>query len=123
MTSYNNLGLLVLRVGFAALMLTHGIPKLLQILQGDFSFGDPLGIGVAASLILTIFAEVICSSLVIIGYKTRLACIPLIITMLVAIFVVHINDSFMKKELGLVYLIAFTAVALIGPGRYSLDRR
>ena len=123
MKSYTNLGLFILRVGFSALMLTHGIPKLLQLLQGDFAFGDPLGIGAITSLILTVFAEAICSLFVLIGYKTRLACISLIITMLVAVFVVHLNDPFIKKELGLVYLIAFTAIALIGPGKFSLDRR
>jgi len=122
MTNYNNIARLVLRAGFSGLMLTHGIPKLLQLLQGDFAFGDPLGIGAIASLILTVFAEAICSFLVLIGYKTKLSCIHLIVTMLVAVFVVHLNDPFMNKELGLVYLIAFTTIALVGPGKYSVDR-
>lgn len=123
MTTYNNIGLLLLRVGFSALMLTHGIPKLMKLLDGDFSFGDPIGIGAIASLILTVFAEAICAALVLIGYKARLACIPLIITMLVAVFVVHAPDPLGRKELGIVYLIAFTVIALMGPGKYSIDRR
>ena len=123
MTTYNNIGLLLLRIGFAGLMLTHGIPKLMQLLDGNFSFGDPIGIGAIASLILTVFAEAICAALVLIGFKARLACIPLIITMLVAVFIVHAADPIGKKELGIVYLVAFTAIALMGPGKYSIDRR
>ena len=123
MKSYYNIGLFILRVGFSALMLTHGIPKFLQLVQGDFSFGDPLGIGATISFFLTVFAEFVCSILVLIGYKTRLACIPLIVTMLVAVLVVHLNDPIGSKELGLVYLLAFTAIALMGPGKFGFDRR
>ena len=123
MKTYNNLSLLLLRIGFAGLMLTHGIPKLLQLLQGNFEFGDPIGIGAIASLILTVFAEAICSLFILVGYKTRLACIPLIITMLVAVFIVHGNDPLGRKELDLLYLTAFVVIALIGPGKFSIDRR
>ena len=37
-----NLGLLLLRLGFSGMMLTHGVPKLLQLIQGDIGFPDPL---------------------------------------------------------------------------------
>jgi len=74
-----DVAILLLRIGTASLILTHGIPKLLRILEGDFSFGDPIGIGPTASLILVTFAEAICAALVIIGLVTRAALIPLII--------------------------------------------
>ena len=121
-TSYN-LGLLLMRVGFGALMLTHGIPKLLKMLSGDFSFGDPIGIGETATLILAVLCEVLFPLLVIIGFKTRLSTIPVIITMAVAAFIVHAADPFGTKEMAILYLIGFTAIALLGAGKYSVDRK
>lgn len=118
-----NLGLLLLRVGFGALMLTHGIPKLLKMLSGDFSFGDPIGIGETATLILAVLCEVLFPLLVIIGFKTRLSAIPVIITMAVAAFIVHAADPFGIKEKAILYLIGFTAIALLGAGKYSVDRK
>ena len=80
MTSTYHIGLLLLRVGFSGMMLTHGIPKLMKLVQGNMEFGDPIGIGSSLSLILVVIGEAICPLLIIIGYKTRLATIPIIIT-------------------------------------------
>ena len=121
-TSYN-LGLLLLRVGFGGMMLTHGIPKLLKMLSGDFSFGDPIGVGETATLILAVLCEVFFPILVIIGFKTRLSAIPVIITMAVAAFVVHAADPFGIKEKAILYLIGFIAIALLGAGKYSVDKK
>src|SRR5690606_1891016 len=121
-TNYN-LGLLLLRVGFGGMMLTHGFPKLMKMLSGDFSFGDPIGIGETTTLILAVLAEVVFPILVIIGFKTRFSAIPVIITMAVAAFVVHAADPFGTKEMSLLYLFAFGAIALLGAGKYSVDRK
>ena len=121
-TNYN-LGLLLLRVGFGGMMLTHGIPKLMKMVGGDFSFGDPIGIGEPASLVLAVLGEVVFPILVIIGFKTRLSAIPVIITMDVAAFIVHAADPFGTKEMAILYLIGFTAMALLGAGRYSVDNK
>ena len=116
-------GLLFLRVGSAILMLTHGIPKFQQVIQGNFEFGDPLGIGAAPSLVLATIAEFVCSFLIIIGFKTRWATVPIILTMLVALFIVHASDPFGIKEKALLFLVSFISVLLLGPGKYSLDRK
>ena len=93
----NDLSLLFLRLSFAGVMLiSHGFPKVLKYTQMKNSFPDPLGIGSSASLLLTIFAEVVCPIFIILGYKTRLFSIPLIITMLVAGFVIHAGDQWSK---------------------------
>ncbi len=118
----HNLGLLILRLGFSGLMLTHGIPKLLQVFKGDFSFGNPIGIGEAPSLILTVIAEFLCPVLIILGIRTKLAAIPPIIVMLVAAFIVHASDPFGRKEFALLYLLGFLAIAIMGPGKYTLKR-
>lgn len=112
----------ILRIGAAALMLTHGIPKLMRMLEGDFRFGDPIGIGSTPSLILVTFAEAFCAALVLAGLWTRLALIPLLINMSVIVFVAHADDPFARKELGLFFLITFFVLFLTGPGKLSLDR-
>ncbi len=116
-------GLALLRISMSAMMLTHGLPKLQKLISGDFEFGDPIGIGAAPSLFLAVIGEFICPILIIIGYKTRLATIPTGITMLVAAFIVHAADAFGSKEKALLYLVGFVAIALLGPGKYSIDRK
>lgn len=121
-TNYN-LGLLLLRVGFGGMMLTHGIPKLLKMLSGDFSFGDPIGVGEPATLVLAVLCEVLFPILVIVGFKTRLSAIPVIITMAIAAFIVHAADPLGTKEKAILFLIGFIAIALLGAGKYSVDKK
>ncbi|NUN13235.1 MAG: DoxX family protein [Myxococcales bacterium] len=119
-----DVGLLLLRVGSAATMLAvHGLAKVNNFSSLSTKFPDPLTIGSKASLLLAIGSEVICSALVILGLGTRIAAIPLWITMMVAAFLVHARDPFQKKELALLYALVFLVIALLGPGRYSLDQR
>ena len=117
-----DIGLLIFRIGISALMLTHGIPKLIRAFSGEeIRFADPLGMGVVISFTFAIFAEFICSVLIILGLGTRLAAIPLIITMAVVAFVVHLDDGFGRQELPLLYLVGFILLFFTGGGKYSLD--
>jgi putative oxidoreductase len=116
-----HVGLLLLRIGVACLMLTHGLPKLQKVLSGNFAFGDPLGLGSGVSLTLAALAEAGGSLLILVGAATRLAVLPLIVTMLVAAFVAHADDPFGKKELPLLYLFIYTLLLLAGAGKYSVD--
>ena len=114
--------LLLLRMVAAGFMLTHGIPKLTKLMAGaGIQFADPFGLGATPSFLLAIFAEVICSILVFVGLATRLATIPLIVTMCVAAFIAHANDPFGKKELALLYLLIFLFILIAGPGKYAID--
>jgi len=113
--------LLLLRVCIAAFMLYHGIPKMNGLLAGDMKFADPIGIGAPASLILAVFAEVLCSVLIALGLATRLAVIALIINMAVAVFVVHAADGFEKQESGSHYLLVYVFLLFSGAGKYSID--
>lgn len=119
-----DLGLLVLRLWFGLEMaFAHGLPKLLKIFAGDFSFGDPIGVGPAASLILATFGEFVCGLLIAAGFFTRLSTIPYIITMLVAAFIAHGGDGWGKMSFPLMYAAAAIVLFITGPGRYSLDQK
>ena len=115
-------GLLLFRLGFGVGMMTHGYSKLLKVLQGNFDFADPIGLGPAVSLVLTAFAEFIAPIFIIIGWKTRWAALFPMLTMLVAFAITHDGDPFSRKEKSFVYLIAFLALYFTGPGRYALDK-
>ena len=119
--SLASFGLLVLRVSICAMMLTHGLHKLSHFSDISPNF-DPIGIGGNLSLSLVIFAEVFCSIAVLLGLFTRLAAIPLMVAMCVAILAAHAGDAFAAKELALLYLTGYTVILIIGPGRYSIDR-
>lgn len=114
--------LLLLRLASGGFMLSHGIGKFFKLFGDEpIQFADPLGVGVTASLGFTVFAEVFCALFLMIGLATRLSAIPLIITMLVAAFIVHANDGFGKQELPLLYAVVYIVIALAGSGKWSLD--
>ncbi len=118
----NQLWLLIFRVLLSAFFLTHGMGKLNMLLEGNGAqFPDPIGVGNNLSLILAVLGEVVSPVLIILGMGTRLAVIPAIITMAVAVFVVHANDPFQNKEMGLLYLLGFFTILIFGPGRFSFD--
>ncbi len=118
-----DLGLLAVRLLAGGMTLTHGIPKIDRLFgEGPVKFADPFGLGPEISLALVIFAEVACSILVMVGLKTRLATIPLLITMLVAAFYIHGPDTFGEKELPLLFFTLFLSLLVSGPGNYTVDR-
>ncbi|HEX9600592.1 MAG TPA: DoxX family protein [Mariniflexile sp.] len=116
-----DLGLLILRIGFAGMLLTHGIPKIKLLFENPIKFADPIGVGETTTLILALIGEVIAPILILIGFKTKLATIPSIITMFVAVFVIHASDPIDVKEKAILYLVAFLVIFLTGAGKYSID--
>lgn len=122
-----NFGLLALRLGFGGMMFAaHGMGKLQTLINtgAPEKFNDPLGLfAPAVGFLLIAAAEGVCSVLIALGLFTRLAAIPLVFGMCVAAYGHHIKgDPFGKIEFPLLYAMAFLALALIGAGRYSLDR-
>lgn len=118
-----DLALLILRLSAGGMMLVHGWGKLHNVLSGKWGFADPLGIGSKPSLALAVFAEFFCALAVTVGFKTRFAAIPVIITMAVAAGVTHRGDPWGEKELAVLYAAAFLTLALCGGGRFALDGR
>ncbi len=122
--NYGHLALLFFRILVACLLLTHGFPKLQRLFSGaEIQFANPYGLGMTTSFVLVTFAEFVCSILVILGLATRLATIPIMITMATAALIAHANDPFGVKEKPLLFLVCFAFIFIVGAGKYSLDRR
>lgn len=118
----NDVGLLLMRLVFGGTMLLgHGYGKFVNYAKVSANFPDPLGLGGATTMALAIFAEFFCAILVVLGLATRLAAIPLILTMASAFFIFHSADAFKDKELALLFLTAFSTLFLTGAGRFSID--
>lgn len=113
--------LLMARIIFGGLFLSHGIGKLMYYETLATNFPDPLEIGSSISLLCAIFVEVVCSLCIIAGLFYRLMLLPMIFIMLVAIFAIHSNDTFAEKELAIIYLAIFWFMLLAGAGRFSVD--
>lgn len=121
-TVLEDIGLLIMRLGAGSLILTHGYPKLMRFFgDAPIKFMDFLGLGPVVSLSLAVFAEFFCAILIIIGFKTRLATVPLMVTMLTAALVAHAGDPFGRKELPLLFFFMFLSIMIFGAGKFSID--
>lgn len=120
-SSTKSLVLLLARVIFGFLFLSHGIAKLHAYADAPELFLDPIGLGSTLSLWLVLFAEILCTTGFILGALFRLCLIPMIFTMCIALFVIHASDPLGVKELSMMYLAIFALLYITGPGRYSID--
>ena len=114
--------LLVLRIGISISMIyLHGYPRLINFSKINSEFADPLGIGTETSLVLVVFAEFFCSLFLVFGLLTRWICVPLIITMIVATWIVNGGKDFIFQEKSFIYLICYISLLISGSGYFSLD--
>ena len=112
-------GLLFLRLsGSALLIAVHGLPKVLHYSQELTRIEDPFHMGAAPTLLLAILSETLCPLLIALGVLTRLACLPIVATLLVAMLVVHPDWSLADGQFGWMLLIIFTTIQIAGPGRF-----
>jgi putative oxidoreductase len=119
-----DIGLLFLRVsGGLFLLCVHGLPKLLDFTAQLQLIEDPFHLGAHLTLILAIFAEVLCPLLIVAGVLARLACLPILFVLLVALLVVHPQWSVAEGQFGWLLLILFTTVLIAGPGRLVIPVR
>jgi putative oxidoreductase len=114
--------LLVLRLAVGGLMIPHGYKKLMNFAAKSSTFTDPFHIGGPASMGLTIFAEFFCAVFIVLGLMTRLATIPLIVAMSVALFIAHKGEILGDGEHAALYLAGYIALLFTGPGKISMDK-
>ena len=131
-----SLAALLLRVVFGGAMLTvYGLPKLADFAHWVEAFPTPFGWNPTVAMGLIVLAEVGCAALVLAGWKTRWAALPLVLAMAVALLVVHGGAGWNavdavtglprqgggEQERSALYLTGFAAIALLGGGRWSVD--
>jgi len=117
-----NTAMFILRVSFGILMFYHGFQKITHFETTSQHMPNLMGMGITVNTSLIIFAEFFCSLLIILGLFTRLACVPIIIGMGVAVYKAHEMDVFAQGQLAALFLIGFIVILLIGPGKVSVDQ-
>lgn len=117
-------GLLLFRVLFGlALLRVHGWDKIAHYAEEVQSIPDPLGLGGPANMAFAIASDVVGAGLVVLGLATRPAALLILGTTLVGLLLVHLADDWHGRDVPLVYSIMALTLAVLGPGRYSLDAR
>ena len=119
----NSIALLLLRIVFCGSMIFgHGLGKLNKVLEGNFNFSDPIGIGETPTLFLAVFSEFFAPIFILLGIKSRIFSFFPAATMFVAAFIVHLDDPFNRMEKSLLFLAVFVFFMMTGSGKYSLDK-
>jgi putative oxidoreductase len=123
-------GLLVLRLGVGAILLFHGLSK---VMHGVSWIAGPLGnAGLPTWLMYGVYVgEILAPVLLILGLWTRLAALVIAFDMFMAIFLARRGDigkinpmsGGWAIELEALLLIGALALALAGGGRFGLSRR
>jgi putative oxidoreductase len=119
------LGPLLVRLGFGYFWLETGIAKVHNLdgfTQRFMGWGIPFP---AFSAGLSAWTELLGGLFLMLGFLTRLTCIPMIINMLVAIALVvfpnvHGLDDFVELD-EVLYVLIFAWLLLAGPGKASVD--
>ena len=122
-----NAGLLVLRIGIGVIFIIHGVPKLIGGVESWTQLGSTMsivGISFAPAFwgFMAAVSEVLGGLFIVLGLMHRLVALLLIFTMIIALMVhVTAGDTFTIYSNALKALVVFIALAITGPGIYSLD--
>ncbi|WP_144756181.1 DoxX family protein [Curtobacterium pusillum] len=125
-TTSTSIGLTALRIVLGVVFIAHGAQKFAQgigsVTEGFSGMGVPLA-EVAAPLVSGL--ELVGGVFLVLGVATRVVGVLLAVDMVVAGLLAHASSGFYSQDGGFEYVlvlaVASLAVALTGPGRFSLD--
>jgi putative oxidoreductase len=129
-----DLGLLIIRLIIGILMAFYGFEKMShfnEMAASDFWTKNVSFLGVSGKtpLALTIFAELICSALLIIGLFSRFAlftlmfCMAYIFLVIFPLSILDKGDNGYKFNDAFVYFVVYLGLFFTGVGKYSLDAK
>ncbi len=125
----DDIGKLVLRLTLGGLILLHGINKVKNGIEGIAGMLQAQGLP-AALAYGVYFGEVLGALLVLLGFYARVGAGLIMANMLFALALAHRQEVLTLTktggwaiELQAFYFFTALAIALIGPGRYSINRR
>jgi len=124
--------IILIRFAVGAVFLSEGIQKF--IFANDLGVGRFAKIGIPAPGIVAPFVgvvEIICGTLILIGLMTRLAAVPLIIDMLVAISTtktpILVGHGFWamahEARVDVAMLLSSIFLMIVGAGAWSIDQK
>ncbi|MCB1056323.1 MAG: DoxX family protein [Acidobacteria bacterium] len=126
---HRDLGLLIIRLVLGVMFILHGYPKLLGGPELWTQLGGAmahLGIDVAPQVwgLLAALAETVGGLFLLLGLFTRLACLALTFTMIVAA-TMHLStgDGLQGASHAIELGAVFLGLVFVGPGRFSVDGR
>ncbi|WP_371379090.1 DoxX family protein [Sporomusa aerivorans] len=127
MKAYQNVGLLIFRLGLGGMFMWHGFPKIFGGIEKWTALGKTMGtfgIDFAPAFwgFMSGFAEFFGGLLIVLGLFYRLACLMLVFNLGVA-FISQMADGkgLMKASQSLEDGFSFLGALFVGPGKYSLD--
>lgn len=125
----DDIGKLILRLTLGILMLLHGIAKMRYGVSGIE--GLLVSKGLPGFIAYGVFiGEVIAPLMVIFAFYARIGALIMVFTMIMAIALAHSSELFdltkhggWALELQGFFLLTAIAVALMGPGKFGINRR
>jgi len=125
----DDIGKLILRLVLGLCILLHGISKITGGIGGIE--GMVTAHGLPAFFAYGVYVgEVVAPVLLLIGCYARIAALVIAFNMVVAVALAHMNDLFTiakgggwALELQGMFLFTAIAIALVGPGRFGVNRR
>jgi len=121
-----DVGLLLLRL-FVGLRLIYGVTdnviswehmKAFEVFLQANHFPFPL-----LSAIISVYAQFICGVMIVVGYHIRFAALVMIFNFLIALIMVHRNDTVEGMTPALAILFCSLYFLFSGAGKISIDRK
>lgn len=127
MSASDSFGKLILRLSVGGLLLFHGVAKLLDPASLNWITSEVTRLGLPPEVAYGVYAgEILGPVLIIIGLLTRIGALMIVVHMLAAFFLVHMDELMSinqfggwQPELQGLFLFGALAIMFMGSGRYA----
>lgn len=126
--NYKNTGLLIIRIALGMMFIMYGYPKITGGPEMWKGVGTAMGhVGITFTPVvwgfLAALTETLGGFLLIIGLAFRPTALLLAFVMVIAALSHYKAEGFMSASHPIELLAVFIGLAMVGPGKYSVDKR